>query len=72
MRYPHSACRAKDVLQVLKAHDPSQRSDVFKRALEVGKQSEATNRALLLRMKLLQADLIVKEPKNKNANREEA
>jgi len=57
--------------KVLKAYNPSQRSELFKRALEVGKETEKTNRALLLRMKLLQADLIVKEPKGIKQTRED-
>ncbi|KAI5121928.1 hypothetical protein M0805_000257 [Coniferiporia weirii] len=49
--------------KVLKANVVDQRAALFTRAAQAGAQIQATNRKLLLRMRLQQADLIVKAPK---------
>ncbi|THH02120.1 hypothetical protein EW145_g6799 [Phellinidium pouzarii] len=49
--------------KILKASVVDQRSILFTHAAQAGAQIEATNRKLLLRMRLQQADLIVKPPK---------
>lgn len=51
--------------KILKAKETDPRSELFDRALRSGKEMQATNRKLLLRMRLQQADLIVKAPKNR-------
>ncbi|KAI0088210.1 G protein pathway suppressor 1 [Irpex rosettiformis] len=49
--------------KILKARDIDQRAVLFTRAMKAGKDMQATNRKLLLRMRLQQAELIVKPPK---------
>jgi len=51
--------------KILKAKETDPRSELFVRALRSGKEMQATNRKLLLRMRLQQADLIVKAPKTR-------
>jgi len=51
--------------KILKAKETDPRSELFVRALRSGKEMQATNRKLLLRMRLQQADLVVKAPKNR-------
>ncbi|KAI0342371.1 hypothetical protein BDW22DRAFT_1357693 [Trametopsis cervina] len=50
--------------KILKAKDTDQRSALYARAIKAGADMQATNRKLLLRMRLQQADLIVKPPKS--------
>ncbi|KAI0772937.1 G protein pathway suppressor 1 [Trametes elegans] len=49
--------------KVLKAKETDQRAALFARAIKSGEAMQAANRKLLLRMRLQQADLIVKPPK---------
>ncbi|KAH8112809.1 26S proteasome subunit RPN7-domain-containing protein [Phellopilus nigrolimitatus] len=49
--------------KILKANVVDQRATLFSRAAQAGAQIQATNRKLLLRMRLQQADLVVKAPK---------
>jgi len=51
--------------KILKAKETDARSELFARVLRSGKEMQATNRKLLLRMRLQQADLIVKAPKTR-------
>lgn len=55
--------------KILKAKETDARADLFTRASRVGKDVQATNRKLLLRMRLQQADLIVKAPKGQHTTR---
>ncbi|KAH8101716.1 PCI-domain-containing protein [Cristinia sonorae] len=50
--------------KVLKARTTDQRAALFQRALKSGSDMQSTNRKLLLRMRLQQADLVVKAPRN--------
>jgi len=49
--------------KILKAKETDHRAALFARAVSTGAEIQAANRKLLLRMKLQQADLIVKAPK---------
>jgi len=49
--------------KILKAKSVDQRAQLFSRALKSGSEMQSTNRKLLLRMRLQQADLVVKPPK---------
>ncbi|KAI0672247.1 G protein pathway suppressor 1 [Trametes maxima] len=49
--------------KILKAKETDQRAALFAKAIKSGQDIQATNRKLLLRMKLQQADLVVKPPK---------
>ncbi|KAF8153316.1 26S proteasome subunit RPN7-domain-containing protein [Crassisporium funariophilum] len=49
--------------KILQAKKTDYRSELFARAIKAGTEMQATNRKLLLRMRLQQADLIVKPPK---------
>ncbi|KAG6818323.1 hypothetical protein H0H93_005994, partial [Arthromyces matolae] len=51
------------VKQILHAKKTDYRAELFARAIQAAKDIEATNRKLLLRMKLQQADLVIKPPK---------
>jgi len=55
--------------KILKAKETDARADLFARAIRTGKDAQATNRKLLLRMRLQQADLIVKAPKGQHTTR---
>jgi hypothetical protein len=46
------------------AYAPSQRTALFKHAIETGKQQEATSRALLLRLSLIANSILVKPTKS--------
>ncbi|PCH37462.1 PCI-domain-containing protein [Wolfiporia cocos MD-104 SS10] len=50
--------------KTLKAKETDQRAALFARAMKSGESMQSSNRKLLLRMRLQQADLIVKAPKN--------
>ncbi|KAI0826182.1 PCI-domain-containing protein [Irpex lacteus] len=50
--------------KILKAKDTDQRAALYSRALKAGRDMQATNRKLLLRMRLQQAELIIKAPKS--------
>ncbi|KAF5325169.1 hypothetical protein D9619_010070 [Psilocybe cf. subviscida] len=52
--------------KILHAKKTDYRDELFARAIKAGEQIQATNRKLLLRMRLQQADLIVKPPKGSN------
>jgi len=52
--------------KILKAKEVDQRTALYKRAAKTGADMQAANRKLLLRMRLQQADLVVKAPKNQN------
>ncbi|KAI0649873.1 G protein pathway suppressor 1 [Trametes meyenii] len=52
--------------KILKAKETDQRAALFAKAIKSGQDIQATNRKLLLRMKLQQADLIVKPPKGQH------
>ncbi|KAK7683842.1 hypothetical protein QCA50_013218 [Cerrena zonata] len=54
--------------KILKAKTVDQRAELFARAVKSGTDMQATNRKLLLRMRLQQADLIVKQPKTGTQN----
>ncbi|KAI0795680.1 26S proteasome subunit RPN7-domain-containing protein [Abortiporus biennis] len=54
--------------KILKAKETDQRTALFERALKAGQDMQSTNRKLLLRMKLQQAELIIKAPKGQNAH----
>ncbi|KAI0357031.1 G protein pathway suppressor 1 [Trametes cingulata] len=49
--------------KILKAKETDQRAALFAKAIKSGQDMQAANRKLLLRMRLQQADLIVKQPK---------
>ncbi|KAH9929081.1 PCI-domain-containing protein [Epithele typhae] len=49
--------------KILRAKETDQRAALFAKAIKSGREMQATNRKLLLRMRLQQADLIVKAPK---------
>ncbi|KAG5721024.1 hypothetical protein E4T56_gene9262 [Termitomyces sp. T112] len=49
--------------QILYAKKTDYRADLFARATKAATDIQATNRKLLLRMKLQQADLVIKSPK---------
>ncbi|KAI0074359.1 PCI-domain-containing protein [Panus rudis PR-1116 ss-1] len=53
--------------KILQAKTVDQRSQLFARALKSGQEMQATNRKLLLRLKLQQADLVIKAPKSQNS-----
>ncbi|KAJ8472377.1 hypothetical protein ONZ45_g16676 [Pleurotus djamor] len=50
--------------QVLQAKKTDYRADLFARAMQTGKDIHTANRKLLLRLRLQQADLVVKPPKS--------
>ncbi|KZT64455.1 PCI-domain-containing protein [Daedalea quercina L-15889] len=50
--------------KILKAKETDQRSALFARAIKSGETMQVANRKLLLRMRLQQADLIVKAPRS--------
>ncbi|KAF9531186.1 26S proteasome subunit RPN7-domain-containing protein [Crepidotus variabilis] len=52
--------------KILLAKKTDYRAELFARAIKAGAEIESTNRKLLLRMKLQQAELIVKPPKGSN------
>ncbi|KAH9474510.1 COP9 signalosome complex subunit 1 [Psilocybe cubensis] len=52
--------------KILKAKKTDYRDELFARAIKAGTDMQAANRKLLLRMRLQQADLIVKPPKGAN------
>ncbi|THH29828.1 hypothetical protein EUX98_g4379 [Antrodiella citrinella] len=56
--------------KVLKARVTDQRSALFQRVLKSGVDMQSTNRKLLLRMKLQQADLVVKPPRGQYGQQE--
>ncbi|KAF8578837.1 hypothetical protein K439DRAFT_443986 [Ramaria rubella] len=60
--------------KILQARGQDPRSAMFSHAVQTGMRIQETNRKLLLRMKLMQADLVVKTPKNhgSTAQRHEA
>ncbi|KAH9903344.1 G protein pathway suppressor 1 [Cubamyces lactineus] len=49
--------------KILKAKETDQRAALFAKAIKSGQDMQATDRKLLLRMRLQQADLVVKPPK---------
>ncbi|EIW53311.1 G protein pathway suppressor 1 [Trametes versicolor FP-101664 SS1] len=49
--------------KILKAKETDQRAALFAKAIKSGQDMQAVNRKLLLRMRLQQADLVVKPPK---------
>ncbi|KZT00714.1 G protein pathway suppressor 1 [Laetiporus sulphureus 93-53] len=49
--------------KILKAKETDQRAALFMRTMKTGENMQSANRKLLLRMRLQQADLIVKAPK---------
>ncbi|KAI0634340.1 G protein pathway suppressor 1 [Trametes polyzona] len=49
--------------KILKAKETDQRAALFAKAIKSGQDMQAANRKLLLRMRLQQADLVVKPPK---------
>lgn len=51
--------------RVVTAYAPDKRSAMFKDAFRIGKEIERSNGAALLRLKLVQADVLVKEVKPK-------
>lgn len=57
--------------KILKARDLDQRVLTYNQAFKAGTEMEASTRKLLLRMKLMQADLIVKGKKGVNKGQEE-
>jgi len=52
--------------KILQAKKTDYRAELFARTIKAGTEIQAANRKLLLRMKLQQADLIVKPPKGSN------
>jgi COP9 signalosome complex subunit 1 len=52
--------------KILKAKKTDYRDELFARTIKAGTEMQAANRKLLLRMRLQQADLIVKPPKGGN------
>ncbi|EPQ50766.1 PCI-domain-containing protein [Gloeophyllum trabeum ATCC 11539] len=50
--------------KILKAKQVDPRAQLYAKALKAGSEMQSANRKLLLRMRLQQADLIVKQPKN--------
>ncbi|KAG9000792.1 hypothetical protein FRB94_005172 [Tulasnella sp. JGI-2019a] len=54
--------------KILNAKDQDPRIDLYNRAVQSGLETQASTRKLLWRMRLIQADLIVKPPKNQNQN----
>ncbi|PFH47607.1 hypothetical protein AMATHDRAFT_67484 [Amanita thiersii Skay4041] len=50
--------------KILHAKQTDYRADLFARAMQAGKEIQIANRKMLLRMKLQQADLVVKPPKH--------
>ncbi|KAF8179896.1 26S proteasome subunit RPN7-domain-containing protein, partial [Pholiota molesta] len=52
--------------KILYAKKTEYRDELFARAIQAGVEIQSTNRKLLLRMRLQQADLIVKPPKGSN------
>ncbi|KAF8801237.1 PCI-domain-containing protein [Phlegmacium glaucopus] len=49
--------------KILQAKKTDYRAELFARAIKTGREMQAANRKLLLRMRLQQAELIVKQPK---------
>ncbi|KAG8928014.1 hypothetical protein FRC02_007467 [Tulasnella sp. 418] len=52
--------------KILKAKDQDPRQELYRQAIETGLNNQASTRKLLYRMRLLQADLVVKAPKQSN------
>ncbi|EKM56660.1 uncharacterized protein PHACADRAFT_253909 [Phanerochaete carnosa HHB-10118-sp] len=52
--------------KILRAQETDQRAELFARTMKAGQDMQSANRKLLLRLKLQQADLIVKAPKQSN------
>lgn len=59
------AARVDSTAKVLKAKNKDQRAALFARALSVGEDAQAQSRKILLRMRLVQNNLVVHEPKGK-------
>ncbi|KIK91164.1 hypothetical protein PAXRUDRAFT_150114 [Paxillus rubicundulus Ve08.2h10] len=57
--------------KILKAKKPDHRAELFAYAMKTASDIQSTNRKLLLRMRLQQADLVVKNPKS-NPRRDQA
>ncbi|KAI0752860.1 PCI-domain-containing protein [Daedaleopsis nitida] len=53
--------------KILKAKETDQRAALFAKAIKNGQAMQAANRKLLLRMRLQQADLVVKPPKGQQS-----
>ncbi|KAF7329678.1 PCI domain-containing protein [Mycena kentingensis (nom. inval.)] len=53
--------------KILYAKQTDYRAELFARAIKTGRDIQATNRKVLLRMRLQQADLVIKAPKGFNA-----
>ncbi|KAF7439841.1 hypothetical protein PC9H_000178 [Pleurotus ostreatus] len=57
--------------KVLQAKNTDYRAELFARAFKTGKEIQTANRKLLLRLRLQQADLIVKPPKNQQQQQQQ-
>ncbi|TFK52824.1 PCI-domain-containing protein [Heliocybe sulcata] len=57
--------------KILKARQEDPRAQLFAKALKAGSEMQSANRKLLLRMRLQQADLVVKMPKNQKPEQPE-
>ncbi|KZP06077.1 hypothetical protein FIBSPDRAFT_331554 [Athelia psychrophila] len=49
--------------KILQAKTTDHRSELFDRAIKAGNEMQSANRKLLLRMRLQQADLVIRAPK---------
>ncbi|KAG1720812.1 26S proteasome subunit RPN7-domain-containing protein [Suillus lakei] len=56
---------SENFLAILKARKVDHRAELFARAIKTAGEIQSTNRKLLLRMRLQQADLVVKPPKSR-------
>ncbi|KAJ7084048.1 26S proteasome subunit RPN7-domain-containing protein [Mycena belliarum] len=54
--------------KILYAKQTDYRAELFARAIKAGREIQATNRKVLLRMRLQQADLVIKAPKGFNSS----
>jgi COP9 signalosome complex subunit 1 len=52
--------------KILQAKKTDYRAELFARAIRTGAEIQSANRKLLLRMRLQQAELVIKAPKNQN------
>ncbi|KAF4579650.1 hypothetical protein EYR40_000174 [Pleurotus pulmonarius] len=57
--------------KVLQAKNTDYRAELFAHAFKTGKEMQTANRKLLLRLRLQQADLIVKPPKNQQQSQQQ-
>ncbi|KAH9854527.1 G protein pathway suppressor 1 [Lenzites betulinus] len=67
----HIKARVDRQNKILKAKETDERAALFAKAIKSGQERQAADRKLLLRMRLQQADLIVKQPKGQQQQQQQ-